>query len=59
MQPVQLSLMPDQVPGPHPAVVEQVPEPQLAAAIATLAGLIAKAAAAPVSAEPAEQARDE
>jgi hypothetical protein len=44
VQPVQLSLMPDQVPAPRPALVEQVPEPQLAAAIALLAGLIAKAA---------------
>ena len=44
MQPVQLSLMPDQVPAPRPVLVEQVPEPQLAAAIALLAALIAKAA---------------
>jgi hypothetical protein len=44
VQPVQLSLMPHQVPAPRPAPIEQVPEPQLAAAIALLAGLIAKAA---------------
>ena len=59
MQPVQLSLMPDQVPAPPATLLDQLPEPRVAAAIATLAGLIAKAAAAPVSAEPAEQARDE
>lgn len=46
MQPVQLSLMPDQLPAPPPAVVGQLPEPQLDEAIRMLAQLIAKAAAA-------------
>ena len=41
MQPVQLSLIPD----PHPPAVpaEQLPEEAFAAAIALLAGVIAKA----------------
>jgi hypothetical protein len=46
MQPVQLSLLPDQVPAPPPALLAQLPDPQVAAAIALLAGLIAKAATA-------------
>ncbi len=44
MQPVQLSLMPDQIPPPPAALVEQLPAPQVAAAVEQLAGLIAKAA---------------
>ncbi len=46
MQPVQLSLMPDQLPAPPPVVVGQLPEPQRDEAIRMLAQLIAKAAAA-------------
>ena len=45
MQPVQLSLLPDQVPARPPAVTGQLPVPQLDAAVTLLAGLIAKAAA--------------
>ena len=44
MQPVQLSLLPDQVPAPPPAVIGQLPTPQVDAAVTLLAGLIAKAA---------------
>ena len=44
MQPVQLSLLPDQVPAPLPAVTGQLPGPQVDAAVTLLAGLIAKAA---------------
>jgi hypothetical protein len=40
VQPVQLSLLPDQVPAPPPAVTGQ----QVDAAVTLLAGLIAKAA---------------
>jgi len=44
VQPVQLSLLPDQVPAPPPAVTGQLPGPQVDAAVTLLAGLIAKAA---------------
>ena len=43
MQPVQLSLLPDQVPAPPPDLLTQLPGPQVTAAITALAGLIAKA----------------
>jgi len=46
VQPVQLSLMPDQVPAPSKTLLDQLPEPPMSAAIAALAHLIAKAAAA-------------
>lgn len=45
MQPVQLSLMPDQVPAPPPDLIGQLPAPQAQAAMTLLALLIAKAAA--------------
>lgn len=44
MQPVQLSLMPEQVPAPPDTLIAQLPESQVAAAIVLLAALIAKAA---------------
>ena len=44
MQPVQLSLLPDQVPAPPPALIGHLPAAQLEAALVLLAGLIAKAA---------------
>lgn len=44
MQPVQLSLLPDQVPAPPPAIIGHLPAPQVDTAVALLAGLIAKAA---------------
>lgn len=43
MQPVQLSLIPDPHPRPPAVAAEQLPETVLAAAIALLAGMIAKA----------------
>lgn len=43
MQPVQLSLLPDQVLAPPPDLVAQLPGPQVTAAIMLLAGLIARA----------------
>ena len=49
MQPVQLSLLPDQVPAPLPDLIGQLPEEDVAAAVALLAGLIARAQAAGVA----------
>src|ERR1035437_7945324 len=46
VQPVQLSLMPDQLPAPSPDLIGQFPAPQVEAAMTLLALLIAKAAAA-------------
>ena len=45
MQPVQLSLLPDQVPAPPVIVLAQLPDVNVAAAVMMLAGLIARAAA--------------
>jgi hypothetical protein len=44
VQPVQLSLIPDQAPAPPPAPAGQLPAPAVGAAIVLLADLIAKAA---------------
>lgn len=44
MQPTQLSLLPDQVPAPPTQILEEVPEPDVAAAVAALARVIAKTA---------------
>jgi len=44
VQPTQLSLLPDRVPPPPHQVLAALPEPQVAAAITLLAGLIAKTA---------------
>ena len=46
MQPVQLSLLPEQVPAPLPDLIGQLPPDNVAAAVALLAGLIARAQAA-------------
>ena len=46
MQPAQLSLMPDQVPAPLPDLIGQLPQNDVAAAVALLAGLIARVQAA-------------
>ncbi len=43
MQPVQLSLADGQTPAPPPAMVEHLPEADLAVAVTLLAGVIAKA----------------
>ena len=43
MQPVQLSLLPDQVPAPPPDLLAQLPGSQVTAALMLLAGLIARA----------------
>jgi hypothetical protein len=51
VQPVQLSLLPDQVPAPPPELIGQLPGPQVAAAVALLAGLIARVQAAAGAAE--------
>lgn len=45
MQPVQLSLMPEEFPAPPVMIFPQLPEPQITAAVALLADLIVKAAA--------------
>ena len=42
MQPVQLSLLPEQVPAPLPELIGQLPEDNVAAAVALLAALIAR-----------------
>ena len=49
MQPVQLSLLPDQVPAPLPDLIGQFPGRRVEAAITLLAGLIAKAAGTTVA----------
>jgi hypothetical protein len=46
VQPVQLSLLPDQVPAPPPELIGQLPGSQVETATTLLAGLIARAAAA-------------
>ena len=57
MQPVQLSLLPEQVPAPLPVLTGQLPEGNIAAAVTLLAALIARARAAAVTA--AQEAGDE
>jgi hypothetical protein len=44
VQPTQLSLMPDQLPAPPEALIDQLPDPQVETAMLLLARLIAKAA---------------
>ena len=51
MQPVQLSLLPDQVPAPPPALIGHLPAAQVEAARVLLARLIAKAAGPAAGAE--------
>jgi hypothetical protein len=55
VQPVQLSLLPDQVPVPPPELIGQLPGPQVEAAVALLAGLIARAQAAAAAAEAGDE----
>ena len=47
MQPVQLSLLPDQVPAPPPELIGQLPGSRVETATTLLAGLMARAAVAP------------
>ena len=56
MQPVQLSLMPDQVPAPPPVVIAQLPEAEASEAVRQLSRLIARTASAPA---PGTRAGDE
>jgi hypothetical protein len=51
VQPVQLSLLPDQVPAPPPALTGHLPAVHVEAALVLLARLIVKATAAAAGAE--------
>ena len=55
MQPVQLSLLPDQVPAPPPAVTGHLPAAQVKAALALLARLITAAAGTGAGAEDGDE----
>jgi hypothetical protein len=55
VQPVQLSLLPDQVPAPPPALTGHLPAVQAEAALVLLARLIVKAAAAAAGAEDGDE----
>jgi hypothetical protein len=55
VQPVQLSLLPDQVPAPPPALTGHLPAVQVEAALVLLARLIVKAAAAAAGAEDSDE----
>jgi hypothetical protein len=46
VQPVQLSLLPEEVPAPLPGLTGQLPQDDVAAAVALLAALIARVRAA-------------
>jgi hypothetical protein len=46
VQPVQLSLLPEEVPAPLPELVSRLPEEEVTEAVAQLAGLIARMRAA-------------
>jgi len=55
VQPVQLSLLPDQIPAPLPALIDHLPGVQVQAALVLLARLIAKAAAMAGGAEAGDE----
>ena len=55
VQPVQLSLLPDQIPAPPPDLIGQLPGPQVDAAVTLLAGLIARAQAGGGTAEAGDE----
>jgi hypothetical protein len=55
VQPVQLSLLPDQVPVPLPDLTGQLPPDDVAAAVALLAALIARAHAAATAQEAGDE----
>jgi hypothetical protein len=59
VQPVQLSLMPEQVPAPPVTLVEQLPEPEMAAALMVLARLIARVVDPTTAADGGEAVGDE
>jgi hypothetical protein len=61
VQPVQLSLLPEEHPAPPAMVFAQLPGQQVTAAVTLLAGLIARAAVpdAAVMTAPAEVSGDE
>ena len=59
MQPVQLSLLPEQVPAPPSQLARQLPEPVLRAARQVLAGLIVQAMRPAPSAPGGAESRDE
>ena len=46
MQPVQLSLLPEEVPAPLPGLIGQLPEEEVTEAVTLLAALIARMQAA-------------
>jgi hypothetical protein len=46
VQPVQLSLLPEQLPPPPNQLIDQLPPPELAQALTQLAHLVAKMTAA-------------
>jgi hypothetical protein len=46
VQPVQLSLLPEEVPAPLPELISQLPEEEVTEAVGLLAGLIARTQAA-------------
>jgi hypothetical protein len=46
VQPVQLSLLPQQVPAPPPGLIGRLPEDDVAAAVTLLAALMAQMTAA-------------
>jgi hypothetical protein len=55
VQPTQLSLLPEQIPAPVPELIGGFPAPQVEAAMALLARLIVKAAAAAAGAEDGDE----
>ena len=59
MQPVQLSLMPDQLPAPPAVLIAELPAEQVAAAVALLAHLIAKTTDLELAAPAGTEAGDE
>jgi hypothetical protein len=59
VQPVQLSLMPDQVPAPAPALIVELPDQQVAAAVAVLAALIARTVDPSLATDVTEEASGE
>ncbi len=59
VQPVQLSLMPERLPAPPVALVEQLPAVQLEAAVGLLAQMIARAAEASAALAGREAGGDE